>query len=86
MKATVTKHIGFKFHMIVGFQLCQYYWGEPERAPHKREVRAVGLSVCTFMTRKYTRTVLIYGYLQLLIAAFKAGLVHWFVHQRSTNM
>ena len=21
-------------------------WGEPERAPHKREVRAVGLSVC----------------------------------------
>ena len=22
------------------------YWGEPERAPHKREVRAVGLSVC----------------------------------------
>ena len=33
-------------------------WGEPERAPHKREVCAVGLSVClsvhTFMTRKYT--------------------------------
>ena len=68
-------------------------WGEPERAPHKCEVRAVGLSVClsiclsvrtsvrTFMTRKYTRTVLIYGYLQLLIAAFKAGLVHCFVHQ-----
>ena len=28
------------------------YWGEPERAPHKREVRAVGLSVRTFMTRK----------------------------------
>ena len=27
------------------------------------------------MTQKYTRTVLIYGYLQLLIAAFKAGLV-----------
>ena len=65
-------------------------WGEPEQAPHKREVRAVGLSIClsvrTFMTRKYTRTVLIYGYLQLLIAAFKVGLVHWFVHQRSTNM
>ena len=65
-------------------------WGEPERAPDKREVRAVGLSIClsvrTFMTRKYTRTVLIYGYLQLLIAAFKAGLVHWFVHQHSTNM
>ena len=60
-------------------------WGEPERAPHKREVRAVGLSVClsvrTFMTRKYTRTVLIYGYLQLLIAAFKVGLVHWFVYR-----
>ena len=39
-------------------------------------VRSVGLSVFlsvrTFMTRKYTRTVLIYGYLQLLIAAFKA--------------
>ena len=50
-----------------------FNWGEPERAPHKREVRAVGLSVCTFMTQKYTRTVLIYGYLQLLIAAFKAG-------------
>ena len=52
-----------------------YNWGEPEQAPHKREVRAVGLSVClsvrTFMTRKYTRTILIYGYLQLLIAAFK---------------
>ena len=55
-------------------------------------VRFVCLSVCcsvrTFMTRKYTRVVLIYGYLQLmlLIAAFKAGLVHCFVHQRSTNM
>ena len=44
-------------------------WGEPERAPHKREVRAVGRSVClsvcrsvrTFMTRKYTRVILIYG-------------------------
>ena len=39
--------------------------GEPEQAPHKREVRAVGLSVClsahTFMTRKYTRVILIYG-------------------------
>ena len=23
-----------------------HYWGEPERAPHKREVRAVGRSVC----------------------------------------
>ena len=22
------------------------HWGEPERAPHKREVCAVGLSVC----------------------------------------
>ena len=22
------------------------YWGEPERAPHKREVRAACLSVC----------------------------------------
>ena len=65
---------------------CMHSWGEPERSPHKREIRAVGLSVRTFMTRKYTRTVLIYGYLQLLIAAFKAGLVHWFVHQRSTNM
>ena len=39
------------------------------RAPHKCEVRAVGLSVCrsvcrsvrTFMTRKYTRVILIYG-------------------------
>ena len=50
------------------------FGGEPERAPHKREVRAVGLSVRTFMTRKYTRT------------RFKAGLVHWFVHQHSTNM
>ena len=48
-------------------------WGEPERAPHKRKVRAACLSVClsvflsvflsvrTFMTRKYTRVVLIYG-------------------------
>ena len=41
---------------------------------------SICLSVRTFMTRKYTRTVLIYGYLQLLIAAFKAGLVHWFVY------
>ena len=53
-------------------------------------VRSVGLSVFlsvrTFMTRKYARTVLIYGYLQLFIAAFRAGLVHWFVHQHSTNM
>ena len=24
----------------------QHFWGEPERAPHKREVRAVGLSLC----------------------------------------
>ena len=40
------------------------YWGEPERAPYKREVHAACLSVClfvcTFMTRKYTRAVLIY--------------------------
>ena len=48
-------------------------WGEPERAPHKREVRVACLSVClsvclsfclsvrTFMTRKYTRIVVIYG-------------------------
>ena len=35
--------------------------------------------------RKYTRVVLIYGYLQLLIAAFKAGLMHCFVHQHSTK-
>ena len=36
-------------------QLCDHcpyectlicYWGEPERAPHKREVHVVGLSVC----------------------------------------
>ena len=45
------------------FNFCN--WGEPERAPHKREVRAaclsVFLSVRTFMTRKYTRIVVIYG-------------------------
>ena len=39
-------------------------WGEPERAPHKREVRTARLSVClsvrTFITRKYTRVVVIY--------------------------
>ena len=74
-------------HSVFAHVICSVtHWGEPERAPHKREVRAVGLSVRMFMTRKYTKTVLIYGYLQLLIAAFKAGLVHWFVHQRSTNM
>ena len=32
----------------------EHHWGEPERAPHKCEARAVGLSVClsvrTFMT------------------------------------
>ena len=51
------------------YNLDNYNWGEPERAPHKREVRAVSLSVClsvcrsvrTFMTRKYTRVILIYG-------------------------
>ena len=55
-------------------QLCDHcpyectlicYWGEPERAPHIREVHVVGLSVCrsvrTFMTQKSTRVVLIYG-------------------------
>ena len=42
------------------FQALVLNWGEPEQAPHKREVCAVGLSVRTFMTRKYTRTVLIY--------------------------
>ena len=44
-------------------------WGEPERATHKCEVRAACLSIClsfclsvrTFMTRKYTRIVVIYG-------------------------
>ena len=82
-----------KLQWIYARHLC-HSLGEPERAPHKREVRAISLFVClsiclsvrTFMTRKYTTTVLIYGYLQLLIAAFKAGLVHWFVHQHSTNM
>ena len=43
----------------------QLYWGEPEQAPHKCEVRAACLSfflsVRTFMTRKYTRIVVIYG-------------------------
>ena len=77
--------------MINFLSLDHVNWGEPERAHiNVKFVRSVGLSVYlsvrTFMTRKYTRTVLIYGYLQLLIAAFKAGLVHWFVHQHSTNM
>ena len=26
--------------------MCLSDWGEPERAPHKREVRAACLSVC----------------------------------------
>ena len=43
-------------------------------------------SVGTFMTQKYTGVILVYLYLQLLIATFKAGLVHCFVHQCSTNM
>ena len=47
------------------YTIDSLYWGEPERAPHKREVCAIGLSVCrsvrTFMTRKYTRVILIYG-------------------------
>ena len=25
------------------------HWDEPERAPHKREVRAVGLSICLYV-------------------------------------
>ena len=32
-----------KLTIIEALQSC---WGKPERAPHKREVRAVGLSVC----------------------------------------
>ena len=40
-------------------------WGEPEQASHKHEVHVACLSVClsvhTFITRKYTRVVLIYG-------------------------
>ena len=86
----MVRTVGVNSLRFISWVRSIYYWGKPERAPHKREVRAVGLSVCrsvrTFMTRKYTRTVLIYGYLQLLIAAFKVGLVHWFVHQDSTNM
>ena len=47
--------------------LAVYNWGNPERASHKCEVCAVCLFVCpsvccsfrTFMTRKYTRVVLI---------------------------
>ena len=64
--------------------LHMYNWDEPERAPHKCEVRAVGQSVCPYVHD--TRVVLIYGYLRLLIATFKAGLMHCFVHQHSTNM
>ena len=49
----------------ISFNTSVFNWGKPERAPHKREVRAVGLSVClsvcrsvrTFMTRKYTRVI-----------------------------
>ena len=29
--------------------LCDSYWGEPKRAPHKREVRLVGLYVCPYV-------------------------------------
>ena len=62
--------------LMVSEQLRHNIRGEPEQAPHKHEVCAVGLSVCrsvlTFLTQKYTRAVLIYEYLQLLIAAFKA--------------
>ena len=40
-------------------------WGEPEPASHKREVRvarlSIFLSVRMFITRKYTRIVVIYG-------------------------
>ena len=43
--------------------LTVYNWGNPEQASHKCEVCALYLSVCcsvrTFMTRKYTRVVLI---------------------------
>ena len=81
----------FDYHSFLYFYSNIPIAGEPEQAPHKREVRAFGLSiylsVCPYVhEQNYTRTVLIYGYLQLLIAAFKAGLVHCFVHQHSTNM
>ena len=37
-------------------------WGEPERAPHIREVCEFCLSVClSFITRQFTNVVLIYG-------------------------
>ena len=51
-------------------------WGEPEQAPHIRDVCKFCLSVClsvrTFMTQQFTNVILIYGYLQLLIAALNS--------------
>ena len=52
LKSEISKSYSVK----VSFFQKENNWGEPERAPHKREVRAVSLSVClsvrTFMTRK----------------------------------
>ena len=55
-------------------------WGEPERAPHKREVRAVGLSVCPYVhdTKIYKNSI------NLRVPSVVD--CSWFVHQHSTNM
>ena len=69
-------------------------WGEPERAPHKREVHAaclsiflsVCLSVCPYIhdTKIYKNSSNLRD--TFLIAAFMVPLVNCFVCQRSTNM
>ena len=70
------------------------YWRKPEGAPHKHEVRVVSLSVylsvClsvgTFMTQKYIRIVLIYVYLQLLIALVWCTGLHTNVQQTCSDI
>ena len=62
---TVNSKLAYK----IGFLQLVKLIGASLSEPHKREVRVVGLSVClsvccsvrTFMTRKSTRVVLIYG-------------------------
>ena len=56
---TCTHKIGMPKFINFGAIQNVFNWGEPERAPHKREVCAVGLSICPYVhdTKIYKNTV-----------------------------
>ena len=62
---------GFSFIILFSLYIIMASLSKPHII-NVKFIRSVCLSVCTFMTQKYTRVVLIYGYLQLLIAVFTA--------------